>query len=171
MISPSLIQQVQIRKASRNDLPALEWEGEYTHFRRMFAEAYRLMEIGNAVMWVADLIDEGLVGQLFVQMYHQTRSEVKPTHYAYIYGFRVRPTFRGFGIGSELLQTAEDDLHYRGFLRIALNVARDNESARRLYERFGYRVVAPEPGIWSYLDDKGKRCFVNEPAWRMEKDI
>jgi ribosomal protein S18 acetylase RimI-like enzyme len=55
-----------------------------------------------------------------------------------------------------------------GFQRIALNVARENESARRLYERFGYQVVAPEPGIWSFLDDKGHRRFVNEP-WRMEK--
>lgn len=171
MVSPPIVQQVQIRIASRNDLPALEWEGKYTHFRQIFADAYRLMANGKAVMWVADLVDEGLIGQLFVQMYHQNRSEVFPARYAYIYGFRVRPEFRGLGIGSRLLQTAEEDLLYRGFLRIALNVARENEAARRLYERFGYQVVAPEPGIWSYLDDKGKRCFVNEPAWRMEKDI
>ena len=171
MVTPPIVQQVQIRVASRDDLPGLEWGGEYSHFRRIFADAYRLMENGNAVMWVADLNNEGLIGQLFVQMYHQNHSEVFPDRYAYIYGFRVRPEFRGLGIGSLLLQTAEDDLLYRGFLRIALNVARDNESARRLYERFGYEVVAPEPGIWSYLDDKGKRCYVHEPAWRMEKDI
>ena len=171
MISLPFVHEVQIRKASRNDLPALEWGGEYTHFRHVFAEAYRLMEIGDVVMWIADFMDKGLVGQLFVQMYNQSQSEVIPSSYAYIYGFRVRPEFRGIGIGSHLLQTAENELHYRGFLRIALNVARDNEAARRLYERFGYHVVAPEPGIWSYLDDKGKRCFVNEPAWRMEKNI
>jgi ribosomal protein S18 acetylase RimI-like enzyme len=70
-----------------------------------------------------------------------------------------------------MLETAESDLIRRGFERIALNVARDNESARRLYERRGYRVVAPEPGIWSYMDDEGRRQFVNEPAWRMEKQF
>ena len=166
---PPLVQQVQIRKASRKDLPALEWGGEFAHFRHIFAEAYRIMENGDAVMWIADLMDEGLIGQLFVQMYNQKHKENSRSSYAYIYGFRVRPEFRGLGIGSRLLQTAEKDLLYRGFLRIALNVARDNEGARRLYERFGYQVVSPEPGIWSYLDDKGKRCYVNEPAWRMEK--
>ena len=169
MVSLPLVQQVHIRHASRHDLSALEWGGEYAHFRHIFAEAYRLMEIGDVVMWVADLMNEGLIGQLFVQMYHQNHSKGITKSYAYIYGFRVQPVYRGFGIGSRLLETAENDLLYRGILRIALNVARDNEPARRLYERCGYHVVAQEPGIWSYLDDKGKRCFVNEPAWRMEK--
>ena len=169
MVSLPLVKQVHIRHASRNDLPALEWGGEYAHFRHIFAEAYRLMETGGAVMWVADLMVEGLIGQLFVQMYHQNHSKSINTSYAYIYGFRVRPEYRGIGIGSHLLQTAENDLLHRDFQRVALNVARDNEAAKRLYERFGYQVVAPEPGIWSYLDDKGNRRFVSEPAWRMEK--
>ena len=69
------------------------------------------------------------------------------------------------------MKTVESDLIQRDFKRISLNVARDNDAARRLYEREGYRVVAPEPGIWSYLDEKGRRRFVNEPAWRMEKNI
>lgn len=171
MVATPLVQKIQIRKASRKDLPALEWGGEFAHFRHIFAEAYRLMEKGTAVMWIADLMDEGLIGQLFVQLYNQNHSDVLPSNHAYIYGFRVRPEFRGLGIGSRLLQTAENDLLYNGFLRIALNVARNNEAAKRLYERFGYQVVGPEPGIWSYLDDKGKRCFVNEPAWRMEKNF
>jgi ribosomal protein S18 acetylase RimI-like enzyme len=90
---------------------------------------------------------------------------------AYIYGFRVRPAYRGVGVGSRLLQTAEADLARRGFRSICLNVARVNQDARRLYERFGYRVVAAESGVWSYLDEQGHRCQVNEPAWRMEKEL
>jgi len=52
-----------------------------------------------------------------------------------------------------------------------LNVSRDNLDARRLYERLGYRVVAGDPGRWSYLDEHGIRHDVNEPAWRMEKKL
>ena len=37
--------------------------------------------------------------------------------------------------------------------------------------RRGYYVVAPEPGIWSYPDEKGVWHRVEEPAWRMEKKI
>lgn len=169
MVAISLDQQVIIRYASHQDLPALEWEGEFTHFRHVFAEAYRLKELGEVIIWVADLPKFGLIGQLFIQLYGPNQLQANAGKYAYIYGFRVRPIYRGNGIGSQLLQKAETDLMSRGFKRIALNVARDNTSARHLYERSGYKVVAPEPGIWSYLDDQGNRRFVNEPAWRMEK--
>lgn len=165
----SLSQKVQIRHATRQDLPALEWDGEFTHFRHVFSEAYRLMELGEVIMWIADLPEFGLTGQLFIQLYGPKLIQSSKHKHAYIYGFRVRPQFQGKGIGSRLLRTAESDLIENGFQRIALNVARENDEARRLYERFGYQVVAPEPGIWSFLDDKGRRRFVNEPAWRMEK--
>ncbi len=171
MVSIPLENQITIRYAQRSDQRALEWEGEFKHFRHVFAEAYRLKELGDVIMWVADLDDFGLIGQLFIQLYGPNQIQVNTNKYAYIYGFRVRPDYRGRGIGSQMLEIAEADLVRRGFKRIALNVARENEAARRLYERRGYRVVAPEPGIWSYLDDKGHRRFVNEPAWRMEKQF
>jgi len=171
MVAIPLEKQVIIRHASRQDLPALEWEGEFTHFRHVFAEAFRLKELGDVIMWVAELPEFGLIGQLFIQLYGPNQLQANGKRYAYIYGFRVRNVYRGQGIGSRLLQKAETDLASGGFQRIALNVARDNKPARRLYERLGYKVVAPEPGIWSYLDDQGRRRFVNEPAWRMEKQF
>lgn len=171
MIAIGLEQQVVIRQAEERDLIALEWEGEYSHFRHIFTEAFRLQELGDVLMWIVELPDFGLIGQLFIQLYGPEQIQTSKTKFAYIYGFRIRPDFRGMGIGSRLLKSVEADLENRGFERISLNVARENEDARRLYEREGYRVVAPEPGIWSYLDEKGRRRFVNEPAWRMEKII
>lgn len=170
-IAEDLITQLQIRLATAEDLPELEWGGELSHFRRIYAEAFRLMIAGDVLMWVAALPETGIVGQLFVHMYHSNASDGEHDPHAYIYGFRVRPQFRGRGIGSRLLLQAEKDLVQRGFKRITLNVARDNPAARRLYERFGYQVVGVEPGIWSYIDDKGVRQHVNEPAWRMQKLI
>ena len=169
MVAIPLEQQVIIRQAGKRDLPALEWEGKFSHFRHIFTEAYRLQALGDVIMWVVDLPEYGLIGQLFIQLYGPNQIQSSKTKYAYIYGFRIRPDYRDQGIGSLLLKSVESDLDRRGFKRISLNVARDNDAARRLYEREGYRVVAPEPGIWSYLDDEGRRRFVNEPAWRMEK--
>jgi ribosomal protein S18 acetylase RimI-like enzyme len=171
MVSTPLEQQIVIRRVIKRDLPALEWEGEFSHFRHLFSEAYRLQELGDVLMWVVDLPDFGIIGQLFIQLYGPNQIQTSKTKYAYIYGFRIRPDYRGMGIGSRLLKTVESDLIQRDFKRVSLNVARDNEAARRLYEREGFRVVAPEPGIWSYLDDQGRRRFVHEPAWRMEKNI
>lgn len=169
MVATALEQKIVIRQAKKKDLVALEWEGEFSHFRHIFSEAYRLQELGDVIMWIVELPEFGLIGQLFIQLYGPDQILTSKTKYAYIYGFRIRPDYRGQGIGSYLLRSVERDLERRGFKHISLNVARDNEDARRLYERAGYQVVAPEPGIWSYLDDKGHRRFVNEPAWRMEK--
>jgi len=171
MVTFPLLYQTHIRQATREDLSSLEWDGEFTHFRRLFAEAYRYTETGEAVMWVAELPETGIIGQLFVQIESLNTALADGRTRAYIYGFRVRPAYRGAGVGSRLLQTAEADLARRGFRLICLNVARVNQGARRLYERFGYRVVAAEPGVWSYLDEQGRRRQVNEPAWRMEKGL
>jgi len=171
MINLPLASLVIIRHATVDDLPDLEWGGELVHFRRIFADAYRLMQTGEVMMWVVDLPGVGLIGQLFVHLYGVAAGLKNGRPYAYIYGFRVQPAYRDLGIGSRLLQTAESDLAQNGFYRVTLNVARDNDGARRLYERFGYRIMAPEPGIWSYLDQDGMRVQVNEPAWRMEKEI
>jgi ribosomal protein S18 acetylase RimI-like enzyme len=122
-------------------------------------------------MWIAELPEVGVIGQLFVQLNSPQSGLADGEERAYIYGFRVRPSYRGAGVGSLLLQTAEDDLARRGFRWTALNVGRDNPDARRLYERFGYRVISAEPGIWSYQDEHGRLRQVHEPAWRMEKKI
>jgi ribosomal protein S18 acetylase RimI-like enzyme len=69
------------------------------------------------------------------------------------------------------MKTAEEDLRTRGFTQVTLNVGRENLQALHLYERLGYKIVAPEPGIWSYQDHEGKDHQVNEPSWRMEKEL
>jgi ribosomal protein S18 acetylase RimI-like enzyme len=74
-------------------------------------------------------------------------------------------------VGANLLSFAEDDLATRGFRLVSLNVGRDNPDARRFYERHGYRVVGNEAGCWFYVDDQDQRREVNEPAWRMQKQL
>lgn len=158
-----------IRHLDRDDLPDLEWDGVYRHFRRLYARAYHSARKGRAVLWVADLAGSGLIGQLFVQLVSSDRRLADGKRRAYLYSFRVRPEYRGAGVGSRLLKVAEGDLIRRGCRLVTLNVARDNPDAQRFYERHGYRVVAPEPGRWQYVDDRGRVRTVVEPAWRMEK--
>jgi ribosomal protein S18 acetylase RimI-like enzyme len=167
----SLQAQVLFRQALRSDLLALEWEGEFAHFRRLYAEAYRYTELGQAVIWVAELVGMGIIGQLFVHLKSDRRELADGKAYAYIYGFRIRPSYQSKGVGTSLLQRAESDLIQRDFKYVNLNVGRDNDSARRLYERLGYRVIGVDPGRWSYFDQHGRRQDVDEPAWRMQKEL
>jgi ribosomal protein S18 acetylase RimI-like enzyme len=162
---------VGIRVVTRSDLPALEWEGELTHFRRMFADTYERTERDEAVMWIAEMPGVGVVGQLFLSL-SSGRSELSDgLDRGYIYGVRVRAAQRNRGIGTQLMLAAETELIKRGFRYAMLNVGRDNPKAQRLYERLGYHVVAAEEGHWSYEDEKGLRRDVYEPAWRMEKAL
>ena len=170
-IASQLLSLVQFRHVTQADLPALEWEGEFIHFRRMYADAFRRSQRGEAVLWLIEHPQLGILGQLFVHLDSQRHELADGTHRAYIYGFRVRPAFRDLGLGTRLLEIAEQDLVQRGFSWTVLNVSRENLDARRLYERLGYRVVAGDPGRWSYLDEHDIRHDVSEPAWRMEKKL
>jgi len=162
---------ITIRQATRADLPALEWDGAYAHFRRLFERTYEQAERGEAAMYLVEHPLDGIIGQAFVQ-FNSLRPELADGQTrAYVYSFRVKPAYRGRGIGTRLMHTIETDLRQRGFARVTLNVAKDNLLARRLYERLGYRVVASDPGHWSYIDHEGHRRFVSEPAWRMEKAL
>jgi ribosomal protein S18 acetylase RimI-like enzyme len=160
-----------IRHLQKSDLPALEWNGEYTHFRRLFEASHYSASQGRSILWVVEKYKTGIIGQLFIQLYSPRPELADGVTRAYIYGFRIQPAYRGKGIGTRLLKNAEDDLIKRGFQWVTLNVGRDNLQALRLYERCGYKIVAPEPGIWSYQDHEGKYHEVNEPSWRMEKRL
>ena len=168
-IDLSLLSKVVIRNLVRADLPGLEWEGEYTHFRRVYAEAYQRAQRGLSVLWVAELPANGIIGQVFIQLICDRLELADGQQRAYLYSFRVRPAFRNLGLGARILQAVEQDLKQREFEIITLNVAKDNLRAQKLYERCGYRIVAHEPGVWSFVDDCGVWHQVEEPAWRMEK--
>ena len=165
----SWLERVNIRHLTKKDLPALEWEGEYQHYRQVYANAYARMADGRAVLWVADLAGEGIVGQAFVQLVCDRPELADGVTRAYIFGFRVRPVYRSLGLGTHIMQTIEADLYHRRFTRVVLNVAKVNRRAQHLYRRLGYQIIAPDPGEWSYYDDKGILRTEVEPAWRMEK--
>jgi len=168
-LQPAWLSQVIIREVRYHDLLSLEWEGEYTHFRLLYQEAFRRAQRGLSVLWIAEQPEMGLLGQVFIQLQCDRPELCNGIDRAYLYGFRVRPAFRSCGVGSAMLRVVDRDLIERGYRFLTLNVARENVDAIRLYQRLGFQIVAPEPGRWQYVDDEGRTRDVNEPAWRMEK--
>jgi ribosomal protein S18 acetylase RimI-like enzyme len=170
---PAAVDWFIIRHIQASDLEALEWEGEYTHFRRQFETVFRDYESGAAVPWVAVRRGSGeMLGQVFVLLESRFRPELADGDLrAYLFSIRVKQAYRNQGIGGQMMDAAEADLRSRGYSTATLNVARDNPDGYRFYVRRGYQVVAPEPGQWSYIDHLGQRRYVDEPAWRMEKAL
>jgi ribosomal protein S18 acetylase RimI-like enzyme len=167
----TILDKVIIRHAHSSDLPALEWDGEFTHFRKLYAETFQRAVNRLAVMWISETHEQGIIGQLFVQLASSRLEVADGSTRAYIYAFRVKPAYRGQGVGTRMLQVAERDLSERGFHWVVLNVAQENLRAQKLYKRTGYTVIGPDPGVWSYQDETGLTHYVEEPAWRMEKDL
>jgi len=68
-----------------------------------------------------------------------SRLEVDNSYY--ICGMALFPEHRGRGIGTQLLALAETHALQKGFAQISLVVFEQNEGAKRLYERSGYKEV------------------------------
>jgi ribosomal protein S18 acetylase RimI-like enzyme len=169
--SEKLLQRVRIRLMAEADLQGLEWGGEYAHFRKLYADAYQRYQRGLSVLWVAEMHGIGIIGQVFIQLSCDRLELADGVRRAYLYSFRIKPAYRRLGLGSRIMDVVEEDLRRKGFRTVTLNVAKENADAQRLYRRRGYQVVAHESGIWSYPDQHGVWHQVEEPAWRMEKDI
>jgi ribosomal protein S18 acetylase RimI-like enzyme len=66
-----------------------------------------------------------------------TLTRCRPGEAPYVDLLGVHPDHSGQGLGTKLLQATFAAAHQRGFTQVVLNVASDNPSALRLYERVG----------------------------------
>jgi ribosomal protein S18 acetylase RimI-like enzyme len=71
----------------------------------------------------------------------------------------VHPVLQSCGIGTLLVQVAEERITARGCTRAELAVEHDNPRARALYERLGYVAYGSEPDEWDAeaADGRGVR--------------
>jgi ribosomal protein S18 acetylase RimI-like enzyme len=158
---------IVLRAATPEDLPKLEWYGQYKHFRNLFRRTFREQEAGHRIMLLADS-NNFPIGHVFIQFKEDSPDEKGR---AYLYSFRVMEMFRRYGIGTALLQEAENITLDHGLEWTTIAVAKNNDGARRLYERLGYRIYNEDSGRWSYLDHKGIVRHVNEPCWMLHKKL
>lgn len=77
---------------------------------------------------------------------------------AEVYGFYVDPPAWGRGAGRALMEHLTGDLAGRGYQRVVLWVARDNERARRFYAALGF---AP--------DGRADKPFHGAPQLRLQR--
>ena len=169
---------ISFRVATEDDLPLLEWYGQYAHFRNLFRMTYDGQVRGERLMILADLKDFP-IGQIFLLLNQRinmwqmmtTRHGKSPEQRGYLYALRVMDHLQGMGIGTRLILEAENILINNGCTWATISVAKENEGALRLYKRLGYDAYMEDEGRWSYIDHHGKTVKVHEPCWMMEKRL
>jgi ribosomal protein S18 acetylase RimI-like enzyme len=88
--------------------------------------------IANGVALIAE-DDDAPVGYALASVVPQTPIR------GHLYDLYVHTESRGRGVGRELIAATGERLRGRGVTHLSLDVALTNESARRLYERLGFR--------------------------------
>ncbi len=159
---------VALRLATAEDLPKLEWYGQYRHFRNMFRRTFREQEAGHRLMLLA-VVNNFPIGHIFIQLRTNTGSGRRQQ--AYFYSFRVLEMFRRQGIGTLLIHEAESLTLEHQVSWVTIAAAKENSGARRLYERLGYHVYGEDDGSWHYTDHRGHIHRVSEPCWLLEKHL
>src|SRR5215218_7469645 len=75
---------VTLRLATYNDLPKLEWYGQYTHFRALFRRTYQDQLQHQRLMLVADC-NNFPIGHVFIQLNHSDQRVSDGRKRAYFY--------------------------------------------------------------------------------------
>ena len=167
---------LKLRLATEDDLPLLEWYGQYTHFRNLFRLTYDGQLKGERLMLVADL-NQFPIGHVFmyfnakVSLWQSMTGHKNTQSRGYLYALRVMEHLQGLGIGTRLILESERLMREQGCTSATISVAKDNPRAKLLYERLGYVVYMEDEGEWSYVDHQGRTVYVHEPCWMLEKAL
>ncbi|MGO4701877.1 GNAT family N-acetyltransferase [Dyella sp. 2RAB6] len=145
---------VRVRRAELSDLDdlvALE-EQSFAGDRLSRAQYRRHLDSESAQVLVASANHRRFLGTAVV--FFRKGSKV-----ARLYSIATQAQARGKGVGSALIEAAEQAARRKRRHALRLEVRTDNEAAIRLYERLGYQRIGTYA---SYYED-------GAAAWRYEK--
>ncbi|MFZ4828270.1 MAG: GNAT family N-acetyltransferase [Phototrophicaceae bacterium] len=167
---PTSQRTIIFRKVTAEDLPALEMDGMFIHFRRVYARALVEQQQGMRLLLIAESAN-AVVGRIFTLFRSSDKRIADGKERAYLYSFFVHPDYRREGLGTLMMQYIENLLQECGISYVTLAVAKDNEGALRLYKRLHYTILRESSGDWDYIDHEGKRQQVHEPCYILGKQL
>jgi ribosomal protein S18 acetylase RimI-like enzyme len=152
-----------IRDLTRKDLPACRWAGPATHLAAIGATLERT-ESGE-VDYLAVFLPSGWPVGLCAIDY------AKNPGVGTLWMLEVHPALQSCGIGTHLIDAAEERIRERGLNRAELGVEEDNPRARALYVRLGYLAYGSEPAAWDAVAEDGSVFRYETVCTLMRKDL
>ncbi len=87
--------------------------------------------------------------------------------YPYIFNLAVHPQWRRRGVAKQLLLAAEKTANQWGFSRLYMHVLEDNQPARHLYDRLGYRLHSQDGQFNNWLLGRPRRFLLHKKLDRI----
>jgi GNAT superfamily N-acetyltransferase len=163
-----------IRECSETDLDALDRFLPTRPPRQVHAEHFALQEAGRwtyLVAWDDDGVPVG-VGVIRWEGWSDQAALAAFPDCPELTNLQVYEARRGSGVGTALIQAAEQRVRARGFSRIGVGVADDNPKAAKLYERLGYADSGlRSESRYMYPDDSGVPREIVEYNALLVKDL
>ena len=132
---------IHVRDLTHSDLPHCTWSGSALHL--LVVEN----ELDRAAAGVADYLAVCAATSDLPLAIGGIDYELAPGAGS-IHQLATMPALQSCGLGTALIEAAEDRIRRRGLLRAELGVEQDNPRARALYERLGYVVFDVRPDSW-----------------------
>lgn len=127
---------IQLRSFEARDLPALHQLDQVCFSRGIAyskAELHHFLTHPSCSCWVAEQPNNRLVGFVIVE-----RASLRGLAAGHIVTLDVDPVARRQGLGTLLMQTAEEQMKHEGAAWMTLEVAENNTAARRFYRNLGF---------------------------------
>jgi ribosomal protein S18 acetylase RimI-like enzyme len=140
MSMPEIAMRMEVRDLFARDLESCAWTGTATH-RAAIARALERARLGEVEYLAACPPSDLPVGLGAIDY-------AKSPDAGTIWMLEVHPALQSCGIGTALIQAAEQRIRARGLHRAELGVEVGNPRARALYERLGYAAYGSEPDSW-----------------------
>src|SRR5258708_13128789 len=121
----SLQIDVKFRFAEPEDLPKLEWYGQYTHFRRVFQRAYEDQLAGRRLMLLAD-VNGWPIGQIFVQLESLDDALMSLGRRGYLYCLPFMDLLQRCGIGTALIPQSQPTLTTSAYASLSIPSPQEN---------------------------------------------
>ena len=163
VLVPEIVMQLTIRDLTPEDLPSCGWSGSGTHLASI-SQALERARLGE-VEYLAACPPSGLPVALGGIDY------AKVPGAGTIWQLAVHGALQSCGIGTVLVNAAEQRVWARGLHRVELGVEESNPRASALYERLGYRAYGREPDSWNQESPDGTITRYNTMVTLMSKEL
>jgi ribosomal protein S18 acetylase RimI-like enzyme len=158
-----IVVPLTVRDLTREDLPSCAWSGsarDLAQFGKTLEQARR-----GEVDYLAVCPPSGLPVAIGGVDYTLTPGA------GTLWQLAVHGALQSCGIGTLLIEAAEQRIRDRGLHRAELAVEEDNPRARALYERLGYVAYGSKPESWDVDAEDGSTIRYQTMCTLMRKEL